>query len=626
MPGEGGLSPEEWSLVESAEPYFVEARPPALPAPGVPVEIVAGPFASDLVSSVAATAGARAVRSGGPLSRAELRVRGLGGPRLAITLNGIPLDDPAGGQTDLSALDSDLLAGGTLLRGPETGAVAAQALAGALALQTAPIPDGAGARLRLGLGSEQTGAVRGRASYGTGRLNGAISVALGSTAGDFDYRPVSFSGDTALVGDLRTRANNDQARRAVTGLAEARSEQVQSQLLLHLTEHGGGIAGLSGHPTPDARFLSRALLFGNRTSVFFPWLVLGLELSARQRAELFAVAEALAPVATSASIWSLRSALTCDLPSLTRALEVRLAFEGTQAVAQQRSAAREAALAAVEPEVRQRQTLGAVANGRVHFFAHRLAADFGARVDAISDVGVEPSLSGRLSAALARSLVAEAYVGRAFRAPTFDEKNGPPAGYLRSNPDLVPEDGIESGALLRWSGGAWSAEAALFGARLSHAIVYLNRNAYEVRPENAGDLWRAGGELTVAVRPLRCWQQSAEAEILYSRLDATAAPLPTTPLLRLRARSALDLAALAPVLPVSFYLDGQAQSATSSNYFGELTVPAQAALDAGVAIRLRSLASFSLEVWNLLDATTRVDLHQVPLPGRQIMATLTVGV
>lgn len=620
------LTPEEWALVEAAEPYVVEAKPPELPPPGVAVDVAPDAFAGDLASSVAAAPGARAVRSGGPLARAELRVRGLGGPRLAISLNGIPLDDPAGGQIDLTDFDSDLITGATLLRGPETGAMAAQALAGALALRTAPIEQGPAAHLRTAVGSEQTASVHGRASYGSGPLNGALALALGNTQGDFGYRPVSYSGDQALVGALRPRANNDQTRLAVTGLAEATGEQIQSQLLLHLTEHSGGIAGLSGHPTPQARTLANALLFGNRTSFFLPWSVLGLEVSARQRAERFVMPEALSPIATSATVWALRGAVTADLPQLTRWLEAHLALEATQAVAQQRLAERESAIESAPTELNQRQTAAIVASSRINFFAKRLAADVGARLDAISDVGVEPSLSGRLSAALTRSLVAEGYVGRAFRAPTFDEKFGPPSGYVRSNPDLVPEDGIETGALLRWTAGGWSAEAALFGARLSHTIIYLNRNAYEVRPENAGNVWRGGGELTAAVRPLAFWQQSAEVEVLLSRIDATAAPLPTTPMLRLRSRSAIDLAALLPVVPVSFYFDGIAQSPASSNFFGELTVPAQATLDAGVAIRLKSLASLSFEVWNLLDATTRVDLHQVPLPGRQFMATLSMGV
>jgi vitamin B12 transporter len=252
--------------------------------------------------------------------------------------------------------------------------------------------------------------------------------------------------------------------------------------------------------------------------------------------------------------------------------------------------------------------------------------DGGLRLDHLTDVGTEPSFSARLSAALTRALSAEAYAGRAFRAPTFYEKYGPPLGYTRANPALRPEDGVEAGAGLRYARGGLQVDASLFGARLSRAILYLNRNAYEVRPENAGSLWRGGGELSAALRPKPYLQQGAGVELLVSRLDATGAPVPTSPLLRLRSRTELSFARLWSALPLRVYLDGRAQSQSSSNYHGELTVPAQASLDAGLAYAIGERGSLAVEVRNLLGADSRVDMHQVPLPGRQLMASLVLGV
>jgi len=187
-------------------------------------------------------------------------------------------------------------------------------------------------------------------------------------------------------------------------------------------------------------------------------------------------------------------------------------------------------------------------------FQDRLALDGSLRVDGFTDLGVEPSAAVRMSYALKSWSSIEAHVGRAFRAPTFYERYGPPQGYLRANPDLLPEDGVEGGLGLRLDGRRLSVELSLFAARLANTILYLNRNAYEVRPENAGALWRGGGELSASVQ-VRPWlRQMVSAELLLSRVDTTGAPLPATPPLILSTRTELDARTLWLNLPLRAFV------------------------------------------------------------------------
>ncbi|MFH1811968.1 MAG: TonB-dependent receptor [Pseudomonadota bacterium] len=623
------LSAEEWAEVEAAEAYVVEARAPELPEPGVQVDLEAESYSQDLASSLDAAPGARAVRSGGLLAPAELRVRGLGGSRLRIVLDGVPLDDPAGGQVDLADLDSELLERATLLRGPEAGTLAPGALAGALDLRTARPAAGFHARLRSALGSEQTALLASRASYGFD--NGAVGLALrlGSSVGDFGYRSVSFGGDSALVGDAQQRFNNDQRRASVTATAQYDQEPVSTRLLAQASRHEGGLAGLSGHPTPRARFASESQLLGSRSLLFTSLAMLSLELSGRLRRERYAQPEGLAPLATDTRLQSLRAHLAASQERLLGFIDTSLALESSYAAAQVRSGDRASGVGVANSEVfteADRLSGAGLWRGRASLLDKRLAVDLGLRVDALSDLGVEPSASMRLSAAVVKGLVLEGYVGRAFRPPTFLELHGPPSGYVRSNPELRPEDGIEGGLVLRGQGPRLHAELALFGARLDNTIVYLNRNAYEVRPENAGALWRGGGEGVVAVQATPWWTHSASAELLLSRMDVTGAALPATPTLVLQQRSELRFDGLWRRVPLRAFADLRVHSETASNLHGELRVPAQAAIDAGAAWVVAPWGSLSVEVHNLLDTQTRVDLRQVPLPGRQFLVTLVLGV
>ena len=87
-------------------------------------------------------------------------------------------------------------------------------------------------------------------------------------------------------------------------------------------------------------------------------------------------------------------------------------------------------------------------------------------------------------------------LGRAFRAPALDELYHPPERGFSGNPGLQPESAWEADFGLKW---IWQTsqilDLSVYARRLDDTILYLNRNAFEVRPENVGVATALGIEL-----------------------------------------------------------------------------------------------------------------------------------
>jgi hypothetical protein len=128
-------------------------------------------------------------------------------------------------------------------------------------------------------------------------------------------------------------------------------------------------------------------------------------------------------------------------------------------------------------------------------------------------------------------------VGRSYRAPALDELYHPTTSGFAGNPRLLPEDAWEGELSLRLRPHALLRVAlAGFARRVGAGIVYVNQNAFTVRPENVGAASVAGAELEAElgldVGVLRL-DVAAAASATASRLDVSGVALPTAPPLSL---------------------------------------------------------------------------------------------
>lgn len=689
-------------LVPSAPTYTVQGA--GLPAPGVDIDLRQDAFAADLGEKLERSPGLRVLRSGDSLAPTELRLRGLGGARLRVSVDGQVLDDPSGRPVDLAALDAQALDHATLRLGPQTGALGAGAVAGVLALRSAQVKTGWHAQSRISAGNFAQRAVQGRLAWGGARTQLRLSLGQAQSQGNFAYRSLSFSGDQVSVGPEQERANNDQQRSMATLIVRHQESRWTLDSLLMWQAHEAGVAGLSGHPSATARSWRQSLWLSQSGTYYTPSGMLGLQVLIRQAQSLDRLAQELDPSWTQA-LWSRadwrssRVKAFWQQPALWAGVDAKLsaelaAVQAAQGLGRFNGAENNLGFAlraeALSPSLNrdaQRLSqavgldLGRAWGGGCAWGGHRGDAAISLRYDFIEDfaffgqakadplrdpvgdkvrdkVLAEPSAALRLAWGLSPALSLVGDLGRSFRAPSFFEKFGPPGGYFRANPDLLPERSTQLSTGLRWQSrrrqgsdgtgvaknsrlklrqGPSEVQGSLFVARLDETILYLNRNAYEIRPENAGALWRAGGELHTHFNLLtgrghsggQNWRQGLSqdvaVELLLSALDLTGAALPSSPALSLWTRSSWSGELLGLNLGSQLFVEARARSQSSANIFGELTLPAQAVINLGLALHFSPEGLMSCQVSNLLDARARVDLRQVPLPGRDLRCTLQVG-
>jgi outer membrane receptor protein involved in Fe transport len=186
------------------------------------------------------------------------------------------------------------------------------------------------------------------------------------------------------------------------------------------------------------------------------------------------------------------------------------------------------------------------------------------------------------------------------------------------NAKLTPERANDVEATVAWASTILSVRAAAFAGHLDDAIVYVNRDAFTVEPVNTGGVWRAGGEVRVAVTPTSWSALDVVGSALASRLDATGAALPAPPFAsRIAVRLGDDEGPHARVVVRS-------RATTPSNLFGTLSAPGTTLVDVVGSWPLASNLRVALSIENALDVLDARDTNLLPLPGRQVFASLEV--
>lgn len=206
----------------------VETRAPASPAQSVVAGDAAdarrmgGSTAADLAATLPFV-GVRTVSG-----RTMLSLRGSRSEQVLVTLDGVPLNDPATGAADLADIPLAALGGAAASLGSGSAVHGGGASGGVLALHTGSEPI---AGVQVGSFGSRTieGAWTTTGSHGRLRIGGALATA----ADDFSFRNVAAA---APADTLERRVNNDSRRAAAFVTAAVRRYQL---MLLHSdTERG----------------------------------------------------------------------------------------------------------------------------------------------------------------------------------------------------------------------------------------------------------------------------------------------------------------------------------------------------------------------------------------------------
>lgn len=211
--------------------------------------------------------------------------------------------------------------------------------------------------------------------------------------------------------------------------------------------------------------------------------------------------------------------------------------------------------------------------------------------------------------------------GRSLRTPAIDELYHPPEVGFTGNPDLVAETSWEAEASVRRR-GAVTVVGTVFGRRITDTILYLNRNAFVVRPENVGDADAIGAELEaqadVEVGGFGL-VAAASASLLYSRLRATGERLPTQPIVSYAAQ----LAASRWGVQLALFARGFSETFTRLRPSDVNVVRPFLSIDAAITVaEFFDLFAVSAVVRNVLDDRALMTVNRYPLPGRTAFVTL----
>jgi hypothetical protein len=555
--------------------------------------------------------GVSLARDGGPLSSSRPLVRGLSGARLQVDIAGMNFLDPAAGVVDAALLPLGLgrvALGTTTLRN-----------AGGLSLKV----DGTNV-VAIDVGALDTIAARARITVPHDLGRATFLVDGGTTNGAFSFTATDGLG---APGALMVRSNNDQRRFKSAVVVDANTAaaglpgQWQAHLVSAVSLHEGGVAGFLTTPFADLRARTAQGVVGGELAHVQPELrfrVFGdVAGSDRQTTSaLLNVDSRLTGVATHGGAGLGTTIVSTEVFRL----DLDTTAQGTSSTI-------------ADVVSRTDVAVNATTRGRLHLsqslqLVLQAVGELRAVDDAplnatVDDTDALSLLSGGLSLTAEqrhRTTASSLFVSlsRRTRAPTLDERFAP-RGLIGGTANLQAErfSDLEVGGAVD-VGSAVSVCIAGYASLLDDAIVYVNKNAFEVAPLNTGAAQRAGLDLGVRLQPLTLVRVDVAGGLLASHIDATNAPLPTAPPLSLR--TALRLGDEQGHFTAVVVGRGSAPA----NIFGTLPSGAYALLNLGLRIPLHERLALHLTVDNALDVTTARDTNLLPLPGRLAFVGLEV--
>lgn len=563
------------------------------------------------------------VKRYGPGGLASLSLRGTGAAQTLVLLDGHRIADPQLGQLDLGLLPAGVVEAMEVAHGAASALYGTDGVGGVVQVRT-PAPGEPRARLdlRTGAWGERGGALL--LAGGSARLSAVLALDHDEATGDYLYvDSTRFDPATQTVGVTAPRANADVQRDALFGRVSSEIGRWRGTAGLLATDAERGIFAFSG--VSQARQADRALRvwtdhalrlggtrvrvggLAQRSSLRYLSPASGLDETGQTEAASLRI-EADRAVRLGSGRWHLAAGVEArggraEHPSLTED-------------------AQETAQAVFASAVGQ--------HGPLHLYPalrlDRVAAPTGETLTAVS-----PQAGVNLH--VVRRLWLKASAGRAFRAPTFNDRFWMPGG----DPALRPERGwtADAGAAAEAHLGplAATAEATVFASALADQIVWRPGrfdDGFYWAPQNIGQTRTRGAEFSARLR-LGTARRFAEVGGLMTWTDARDRTDPEASsfdqrLLYVPARLVrADLALGAGPLRLDAGLEHTGTRATAAD--GTARLPPATVVDAGLSGRLRvgpAAAVLAVRLENLLDARYAL-VRQYPMPPRHVRVRLTLS-
>jgi len=603
---------------------------------------------ADLATLLTDVPGANLTRRGGLGSFATLSLRGSNPDEVRVYIDGVPINQAAGGAVDLSTLPIGDVERIEVYRGATPIAFGESALGGVVSISTrAPAADGLTGQAGLGSFGTRFGDVT--ASWVAGPLRLYAGGHAIVAAGDYPVEPVA-----STVPSPGSRQNNDLTQldgtlRAVLALPGRRELRLG---FLGFTRDQGLPAEEMYRSVAARAQSTRTVLHAGYESRS------DLGASSRLRAVVFASSTRdrfLDPLAEIGGVPAATNDVTRSLGFSATAHkfvgeDARLAtvLEGRVETYRPRNDA-SPGMPAGYPADREVGTVGLELDLRVapldlHVIpSGRLEAARDVRSGRDETFGTDlptsapvarawPVLRFGLLRRIGSDLVVRASAGRYQRIPSFLELYGYNRGFV-GNAGLRPERGLnlDAGfALCRaLASGELSLSGALFGARAEDLISW-ETYSYRTRAENVSEARVLGAEGEVRARAGRL-ETTGQITLTDARDEGELASRRGRQLahhpryrgyLRVSWRQPLRLAG-GPAVSLYADADGTAGNSWTTSAYGAL--PPRLLGGAGLAVELPRWSSrIAASVYNLLDARAH-DFPGYPLPGRSYIVTVAMN-
>lgn len=181
---------------------------------------------------------------------------------------------------------------------------------------------------------------------------------------------------------------------------------------------------------------------------------------------------------------------------------------------------------------RDRPQAGAAIVETLDILDDRLTLSAGARVDWTD--GFDPQILPSFGIVITPLpwIRLRSQIGRAYRAPSFDELYHPDEGFIRGNPNLDPEDawnfdaGIELNLRIAGPVSNLNVSATWFRREIDESIVWVLINPRTLAPINTGGATTQGYELAASLEVTRYIELSGNYTRTDSNRDSTGEAIP----------------------------------------------------------------------------------------------------
>jgi len=567
---------------------------------------------------------------GGLGQLSTVSIRGSSAEQVLVLLDGIPLNTGEGGSVDMSTIPLDALERFEVVRGGGSTVYGPNAMGGVVNLSSKAQEGGPESSALFSYGSWDTlkgaattrGAVKG--------VNYLLSATYLQSEGDF-----TFETSEVIVGDQlvkpseeKTRINNDFASfDLLTRAGFSPWERLEIDLSNEFFNTDRGQPGFEENQQPFARqkhLRNMTYMRFVNPKTFGDWSRTKVTAFFGYNRIHFTNPEPItSPIDTLSKDYAFGGDAEIEMYGTFLASE----HLGRIGVAGQGEELRDEVLEGQEGYGDQsRAIISGFLQDEIVLPGDRVSLLLAGRVEASDDQETNPTGKVGLIWRCFEQVYVKANLENVFRLPTFRELYYPDQGWIRGNPYLDPEKGVNVDLGFGINLPRMFFETAGFHNDVKDTILWLPVSPFTIQPVNTGDVEIWGAEVDWEARPWDFLSLMVNYLFLDAEVEETREQMPGRPRHTVNARGSFQ------GRYGDIYAELQYMSAIPVTASGDVILGWRTVVDLGARLNLlalpglrglRAMDSFSagLDVKNVGDVSVK-DVRGLPLPGRGFFGTI----